>query len=111
MELSKIESRRLAFSVYEELLPIMETWLRHGMAALSAAVLALVFALPSEVSSAAMFPPGLTLPQSCPLEAAKKNFDSSRVSTELRKLVGSWVSSWCISTHAHIIKDFSFPVW
>ena len=85
--LLKIESLlRAAFVVHEELLLLpctMETRLRHGMAALSAAAtlgLLLLIALPSEVSSAAMFPPGIALPQSCPLEAAKKNFDSSRVS-------------------------------
>ena len=64
----------------------METRLRHGGTAAAAASAAAVLLfglvlLPSEVSSAAMFPPGLALPQTCPLSSAKKGFDSSRVSS------------------------------
>ena len=57
----------------------METRLLHGFAALASAALLGLLTLPSQVSSAAFLPPGLALPQTCPLEAAKKNFDSSKV--------------------------------
>ena len=76
----RFQSRTAAFSHYIEL-PIMETWLLHGLHAALALAAVLGLTLPSEVSSAAMFPPpGLSLPQTCPLESAKQNFDSTRVS-------------------------------